>query len=148
MCMIVLVPLARAEESTVRPLNLKIRKVSQEKDQLYLWVYVNSNIKSEVRYDEIDGEFSTMYVYDMTQLKIPLDSDYITEKERGLLSDTMYSQYLIRTRLSEKLKTSVFTDEIKHALTSKTETKQVDQKERFTPVINPTLINASISPLQ
>ncbi len=122
------IPMVNAEESTLRPQPLKVRKVTIEENQAYVWIYVNTNIKSELRYDEMSGEFLTMFVYDMKQLKIPIDSKQITSQERELLAYTSYPQLSIRSRLTDSLKASNFLSELSQEVNI--ETKQVNQKEQ------------------
>lgn len=128
------IPLVHAEESTVRPASLKVRKVTLEGEQTFLWLYLSTNIKTEIRYNEMDGEFSTMYVYDMQQLKIPLDSAQITSQERELLTNPSYTQITIRSRLKLELKNNVFLSKLSQEVN--TDTKEVNQREQETKVGN------------
>lgn len=137
--MATLLPMVNAEESTLRPQPLKIRKVTIEENQAYVWIYVNTNIKSELRYDEMSGEFFTMYGYDMKQLKIPIDSKQITNQERELLAYTSYPQTSIRSRLTDNLKDSNFLSKLSQEVN--TESKQVNQKEQETEIKYISIVN-------
>jgi len=44
--MMTITPMVNAEESTKLPNNMKIRKVTTDNGQLYVWVYLNTNIKT------------------------------------------------------------------------------------------------------
>jgi len=127
---LIMLPIASAmpTESTVRPNSMKIRKVTTEENQLYVWVYLNTNIETNIRYDEHDNSYQTIYVYDSQQIKIPLESNQLTLQETELLADSTYTQYTIRQRLTKNLKNVEFTNELSQAITY--DTHQVDQKER------------------
>jgi len=117
-----------ADESNTEPNSLKIRKVTMEKDQLYLWLYIHTNIQEEIRYDEMDSTFTPIYTYDTNQLKIPLDQKYLTEPEINLLTDPTYTQKTIRERLTGQLGIPTFSSQLSQSID--TETKQVNQREQ------------------
>lgn len=119
---------ANADESNTEPSPLKIRKVTMEEGQLYLWLYVHTNIILDIRYDEMDGTFTHMYTYDSNQLKIPLDPQKLTEAEINLLTDPTYTQKTIRERLTKDLKKHAFLSQLSQNID--TETKQVNQREQ------------------
>ena len=124
--MMTITPMVNAEESTKLPENMKIRKVTTENDQLYVWVYLNTNIKTEIRHHE--DEIQLLYVYDSQQIKIPLESKQLTLQEIEALADSTYTQQTIRQRLTNNLKDYKFTTTLSQAITP--DTKQIDQKER------------------
>jgi len=124
--MMTITPMVNAEESTKLPNNMKIRKVTTDNGQLYVWVYLNTNIKTEIRH--YDDEIQTLYVYDSQQIKIPLESNKLTLQEIESLADSTYTQQTIRQRLTNNLKDSNFTTDLIQAITS--ETKEIDQRER------------------
>jgi len=117
-----------ADESNTEPNALKIRKVTMENGQLYLWLYIHTNIQTNIRYDEMDDVLITIYTYDTKQLKIPLDHKYLIETEINLLTDPTYTQKTMRERLTGQLGTPTFLSKLSQSID--TETKQVNQREQ------------------
>jgi len=129
-----------ADETNTEPNSLKIRKVTTEKGQLYLWLYVHTNIQMEIRYDEIDGTFTPIYTYDANQLKIPLDPKKLTDAEINLLTDSTYTQKSIRDRLTRGLKNQTFLSQLSQNIN--TETKQVNQREQERTINSQVMVTA------
>ena len=133
---------AMATESTILPQPITIRKTTLEENQLYVWVYVSTDIKTVTHYTD-DGESFTLYTYNMEQIKTPLNQNQLTEQELRQLSDTTYTQGSIKYRLTNQLKTSLFINELANNIT--TETKTVDQREQESIIKSATIIKSTIT---
>jgi len=132
---------AMATESTVCPQPITIRKTTLEGNQLYVWIYISTDIKTVTRINE-DGEHMTMYTYDMEQIKIPIDQNQLTPQELQQLSDSTYTQISIKTKLKNKLKDDAFIDTLANNITA--DTKTVDQREQNSIIKSSTIMKDTI----
>jgi len=132
---------AMATESTMLPQPMTIRKTTLEDNQLYVWIYISTDIKTITHINE-DQETMTMYTYDMEQIKIPLNQNQLTPQELQQLSDSTYTQDSIKYRLTNQLKTTAFVNILADNINIKTKT--VDQREQESIIKSATIIKSTI----
>jgi len=120
-------------ESNIEPLPLEVRKIRIENGEVTLQLYLYTNIEKRQRRDPVTGEDHEIYIYDMTQLSIPLPKIFLDKLDIARIEDPTWHQRPIRCLLMKRLADQTFCHDLSQSM-RKEEIREVDQKDHQHPI--------------